>query len=133
MENKTVIKKLFYYLLLRNVPAAFILFGAATRQPVSEYFLKEALNLPGFFFAGILPLLLFDVLLFGAPYYWLIKRFLREGLGQADLWCWSGLLLLEIALIRVALFNDISILLLAAFFIYFRIFTWYFLTGLQQR
>lgn len=132
MNNKTVIKRLLYYLLIRNTPAAMLLLGFMTQQPLSEY-ISGAVNLPGFFLVAILPLFLGDVLVFGVPYFCLFKGFLSGGHRPEHNWYWSGLLLMETAMIKLTIFNDVPLLLLAAFFVYFRIFTWYYLTSIRQR
>ncbi|NLR81139.1 hypothetical protein [Chitinophaga eiseniae] len=125
--NKAIIKKFLVYFLLRDIPLLLVVFGLMGEVPLIDYIVnlfKSTLLAAGIFY--ILPLTILNGLLFAWPYVCFLKRFKGDGMHLINAGYWVGLLLLETILLKVSIYEDMSLLEMSGVFIYLVAFTWFF-------
>ncbi|HEY9259843.1 hypothetical protein [Chitinophaga sp.] len=127
--NKATIKKFLIYFLTRDIPLTLIAFVFMSTDR------REAL-------AGLLPMILFyslpltiiNGLLFAWPYAYVLKRCAEAEKRTPYKWYLLGLLLLEVVLFKVCVYDSMPLLFVIVAFIYVVAFTWvYFNNTFKER
>jgi len=125
--NKAIIKKLLVYFLLRDIPLLLVTFGLMGEVPLADYMVnlfKSTLLAAVIFY--ILPLTILNGLLFAWPYGYFLKRFKEDGMQLMNAGYCVGLLLLETILLKVSIYEDMSLLEMSGILVYLLAFTCFF-------
>ena len=122
--DKTTIKRLLVYFLVRDFLPLLVVLGFMSRGPVQEYTRGMLKGLLPFILFYLLPLVVINALLFGWPYAYLLRRYIGEKSLSPYIWYGMGLLMLEAILLKITIYNEMHLRLLIFVILYLLIFTW---------
>lgn len=117
--NKATIKKFLIYFLTRDIPLTLIAFVFMSTNRSETL---AALGPMILFYS--LPLTIINGLLFAWPYAYVLKRYAEAPKQAPYEWYLLGLLLLEVILFKVCIYEKMPLLLVLFAFIYLVAFTW---------
>ncbi len=126
----STIKKLLLYFLVRDFLLILIVDGFTSKETVTE-FISHILSELLAYIVFYVPLIIFNALLFGVPYFYLLKRVAEGGKRAVYIWYGAGLLLLEARLLAFALYN-LPMWASLPIFMYLLAFTWIFFRSLFE-